>query len=111
MITADPTGQTPAQLGDAIGYTALVFVVIVVIAFGFVSLIQWRDRHKPGNSFADDYIPDRFTVAATEKEKKLPQLRLRARDERRYTPAGRALTTTLADLIGSTDTDEGAHHG
>lgn len=68
MITGDPTAyNTPAELGDAIGFWSMVGIVVVCLLLGAWSLIQRRDRHKVGDSFADDFIPDRATIATTEK--------------------------------------------
>ena len=65
MITAS---RTPAEAGDIIGFYATAGIAFVCIVIGFVALIQWRDKHDVGDSFSDDYIPDRDQVAATEHE-------------------------------------------
>lgn len=62
-----------ATMGDAIGFYATAIIVVIALAVGLVSLIQWRDRHEPGDSFADVFIPDRSTVAETEAS--LPDMR------------------------------------
>lgn len=64
MITAD---RTPAELGDAIGYTAIVVIVGVLVVAGlFLLALDWRDQ-RAGDRFSDDLIPDRIDVAATEQ--------------------------------------------
>lgn len=55
-----------ANVGDVVGFIAVVVVFLFALAVGFLSLVRWSNRSRVGDSFADDFIPDRVDVAATE---------------------------------------------
>lgn len=73
MIPLHSSYDPMVNQGNAIGFWTAAIIVAVAIVVGGFSLIRFRDRSKIGDSFADDFIPDRKVVGNTLASK--PDLR------------------------------------